>query len=217
MRKKYLFGRCKVPMNLQIFAEGEGDGAGAGDGNGGGAGGSGDGDGAGGAEPMSFDGFLQGDGNQAEFDRRVQQAINTAVGKAQEKWQLLTDDKVSEAEKLAKMNKEEKAQYLQQKKLADIEQREAAVVRKELKAEAGITLAEKGLPASLLEVLNYTDAETCKASISAVEKAFKDAVQKGVEERLKGGKPPKRAAGEGDEDNSANAFVSVIKDNQSKR
>lgn len=36
--------------------------------------------------------------------------------KAQEKWQALADDKLSEAEKLAKMTKEEKAQYMQQKR-----------------------------------------------------------------------------------------------------
>lgn len=34
---------------------------------------------------------------------------------AQEKWQALTDDKLSEADKLAKMTKEEKAQYMQKK------------------------------------------------------------------------------------------------------
>lgn len=45
----------------------------------------------------------------------MQKAINTALTKEQEKWQAITDDKLSEAEKLAKMNKEEKADYLRQK------------------------------------------------------------------------------------------------------
>lgn len=111
MRNKVIKAFCKVPMNLQLFAEG-GDGAGADGGNGGG---SGDGEGAGGEggagsdTPPSFDDFLKTGGNQAEFDRRVQKAVNTAVTKAQEKWQALADDKLSEAEKLAKMTKEEKA------------------------------------------------------------------------------------------------------------
>ena len=108
MRKKVFKVMCKVPMNLQLFAEG-GNGAGTGDegGNGGGAGGAGGSDEN---EPLSFDDFLKTGGNQAEFDRRVQKAVNTAVTNAQEKWQALTDDKLSEAEKLAKMTKEEKAQ-----------------------------------------------------------------------------------------------------------
>lgn len=182
----------RIPLKLQFFAEGgEGDGAGAG-GNGGGTGGEG---GAGGGEHMSFDDFLKGEGNQAEFDRRVQKAVKTAVTNAQEKWQALTDDKLSEAEKLAKMTKEEKAQYMQQKKEKELSDREAAITRKELMAEAKNTLAEKKLPAGLADVLNYADAESCNNSIAAVEKAFQSAVQSAVEERLKGGKPPKAVPG----------------------
>lgn len=137
---------------------------------------------------MSFDDFLKGEGNQAEFDRRVQKAIDTAVSNAQQKWQALTDDRLSEAEKLAKMNKEEKAAYMQQKKEKELSDREAVITRKELMAEAKNTLAEKKLPVSLAEVLNYADADTCNDSISAVEKAFQEAVEAAVNERLKGGR-----------------------------
>ena len=137
MRNRVVKAFCKVPMNLQLFAEG-GDGAGADGGNGGG----------------SFDDFLKTGGNQAEFDRRVQKAVNTAVTKAQEKWQALADDKLSEAEKLAKMTKEEKAQYMQQKREKELTDREAAITRKELMAEAKNTLASDELPQELAEVLD---------------------------------------------------------------
>ena len=191
MRNKYM--RCMIPMKLQIFAEGgeDGDGAGAEDGNGGGSGI--DNPGAAGPKPVSFDEFLKGDGNQAEFDRRVQKAVNTAVTKAQQKWQALADENLSEAEKLAKMTKEEKAQYLQQKKEKELIDRETEITRKELMAEAKNTLAEKKLPAGLADVLNYADADSCSKSISAVEKAFQEAVETAVQDRLKGGKPPKKA------------------------
>ena len=87
--------------SLQLFAEGDGDDGGAGDGDGDGAGaGSTGADGT-----VTFDDFLKGEGNQAEFDRRVQKAVNTAVTNAQAKWKALTDDKLSEAEKLAQMTK----------------------------------------------------------------------------------------------------------------
>ena len=184
-------------MNLQLFAEG-GDGAGADGGNGGG---SGDGEGAGGEggagsdTPPSFDDFLKTGGNQAEFDRRVQKAVNTAVTKAQEKWQALADDKLSEAEKLAKMTKEEKAQYMQQKREKELTDREAAITRKELMAEAKNTLASDGLPQELAEVLDYSDADTCKKSMEKVKEVFQRAVETAVEEKLKGGKPPKKAPG----------------------
>ena len=189
MRNKVFKAFCKVPMNLQLFAEGDGAGTGDEGGNGGGAGGAGEE----GNEPQSFDDFLKTGSNQAEFDRRLQKAVNTAVTNAQEKWQALTDDKLSEAEKLAKMTKEEKADYLQKKKEKELSDREAAITRKELMAEAKNTLAEKNLPAGLAEVLNYADAESCNKSIAAVEKTFQAAVEAAVQERLKGGTPPKKA------------------------
>ena len=114
---------------LQLFGD-EGDGNGSGEGGDGDGSGSGSEDGnegnAGGEQgkAMSFDDFLKGEGNQAEFDRRVQKAINTAVTKAQEKWKALTDNKLSEAEKLAKMTKEEKTEYEMaklKKQLADLQ------------------------------------------------------------------------------------------------
>lgn len=197
MRNRVVKAFCKVPMNLQLFAEG-GDGAGADGGNGGG---SGEGEGAGGEggagsdTPPSFDDFLKTGGNQAEFDRRVQKAVNTAVTKAQEKWQALADDKLSEAEKLAKMTKEEKAQYMQQKREKELTDREAAITRKELMAEAKNTLASDGLPQELAEVLDYSDADTCKKSMEKVKEVFQRAVETAVEEKLKGGKPPKKAPG----------------------
>ncbi len=197
MRNKIVKAFCKLPMNLQLFAEG-GDGAGADGGNGGGSGedeGAGGEGGTGGDTPPSFDDFLKTGGNQAEFDRRVQKAVNTAVANAQEKWQVLTDDKLSEAEKLAKMTKEEKAQYMQQKKEKELSDREAAITRKELMAEAKNTLASDGLPQELAEVLDYSDADICKKSMEKVKEVFQRAVETAVEEKLKGGKPPKKAPG----------------------
>lgn len=195
MKNKYLKTN-RLPMNLQLFAEG-GDDAGAEGGNGSGAGDEG------GQGTMSFDEFLKGEGNQAEFDRRVQKAVNTAVGNAQEKWRIMTDDKVSEAEKLAKMTKEEKDQYLQNKRIKELNDREANITKRELMAEAKNTLTEKKLPVSLAEVLNYTDADSCKKSMEAVEKAFQEAVEAAVEEKLKGGRPPKKAPEDGDADLAA--------------
>ena len=200
MKNRFAKAVCKYPLNIQFFAEG--DGAGAGDGNGGGSGsgsdGSGTGDGGSGSNGQSFDDFLK-NGNQAEFDRRVNKAVETAVGKAREKWELLTNDKLSEAEKLSKMTKEEKAQYLAQKHEKELADREASITKRELMAEAKNTLTEKKLPLGLAEIWNYTDAESCKSSMAAVEKAFQEAVEAAVEEKLKGGKPPKKAGDQGDD------------------
>lgn len=195
MKQEYLERTLAFQMNLQFFAE-EGDGTGAENGNGNGTGDDGgeqndSESGTEGKEP-TFDELLKG-GHQAEFDRRVQQAINTALSKQKIKYDALMDDKLSEAEKLAKMTKEEKTEYMQKKRERELEDREAVVMRKELEAEAKNTLAEKKLSTELSAVLNYKDADSCKESIEIVEKAFQKAVEAAVEERLKGGKPPKKA------------------------
>ena len=222
MRNKLVKALCgskepSIPMNIQLFADGGGD-----DGNGGNeAGGEED---TGGNEDdkedaLTFDGFMSIKENKAELDRRTQIAVNTAVGNAKEKWKILADEKATEAEKLAKMNKVEQAAYLQKQKELKLKEREIEITMRELKAEAKNTLVEKGLPIELAEVLVYTDADASKASIEAVEKAFQTAVQAGIEERIKGGKPQKAAPEDEDEDkgNSASSFVGVIKENQSKR
>lgn len=188
-------------MNLQLFAD-NGDGNPESGLNGGGTG-------SGESKGLSFDDFLKESGNQAEFDRRTQKAIETALTNAKAKWQAMADDRLSEAEKLAKMTKEEKAQYMQQKKEKELTDREAAITRKELMAEAKNTLAGKSLPQELAEMLNYADADSCNKSIAAVEKAFQSAVQKAVEERIRG-KTPMRKAPQNTEDDLTAKVRSLI-------
>ena len=189
-------------MTLQLFAEGEGagsgssgDGAGAGEGSGTG---SGDG-GEGGNAPLSFDDFLKQEGNQAEFDRRVQKAIDTAVSNAQKKWKDLHDDKLSEAEKLAKMTNEEKAAY----RMSQMEKELNAFKEKDTLAEMSKTarkmLSEEDItiPDELLAHLVSTDAEDTKNTVQAFAKLFKDAVQEAIKTKYKGNPPKKGTGGKG--------------------
>lgn len=111
----------------------------------------------------------------------VQRLISEALGEAAKKQ--------TEAEKYAKMSNEEKEAHDRKTKEEEFEKRLAEVTRKELRIEAHKTLTEKGLPVELLDVLQYSDADSCAASIASVQKAFTSAVEKGVNERLRG-KPP---------------------------
>lgn len=185
----------EVMRNLQLFAEGEGAGAGE-PGNGGGTGNEGAGDGGAGGAPVSFDDFLKQEGNQAEFDRRVQKAIDTAVSNAQKKWKDLHDDKLSEAEKLAKMTSEEKAAY----RMSQMEKELNAFKEKDTLAEMSKTarkmLSEEeiNIPDELLAHLVSTDAEDTKNAVQAFAKLFKDAVQEALKTKYKG-EPPKKGTG----------------------
>lgn len=145
-------------------------------------------------EPLSFDAWLESNKDyQAEFDRRVSKATSTAVNNARERWETITDEKVSEAEKLAKMTKDERDRYNMQKRVKGLEAREKAIMKKELQATAKNALAEKELPLELAELLDYTDAEACNKSIDALDLAFRNAVADAVNERLKGAEPMKKA------------------------
>lgn len=142
-------------------------------------------------KPLSFDDFLKQKGNQAEFDRRVDKAIETAITKAKEQWELETNDKLTEAEKLARMTKEQKAEYRQkqlEKEIAELKQEkvsaEMAKIARKMLGDEGINI-----PDELLANLIGASAEKTKESVESFCKLFKDAVQARVKESLKGGAP----------------------------
>ena len=179
--------------NLQLFTEPGGDGGGSGEGNGAGAGAD---PGNNGNTTMSFDDFLKLEGNQSEFDRRVQKAIDTAVTNAQTKWNTLTDDKVSEAEKLAQMTKEEKVEYQNkklEKELADLK-RQNAITEMAKTARKMLADEEINIPDELLGHLVSESAEDTKTVVEAFAKMYKAAVQAAVKDALKGN-PPKAGTG----------------------
>lgn len=128
----------------------------------------------------SFDDMLKDKAMQAEFDRRVNKAIETAKSK----WDSKKDEDISEAEKLAKMTKAEKAEYELNKRVSALEAREKEIARKELLAQAKTTLAEKKIPDELSSLVDLTDADACSKSIEAIEKAFSSAVEEAVKSRL---------------------------------
>lgn len=141
----------------------------------------------------------KGDEGKAFTQDDVNKIIQDRLGKEKAKWEKLIETKVTEAkteaEKLAKMNADQKAEYEKQKRDEELGKREADITRRELRATALETLAEKGLPRQLADLLIYTDAESTNKSIEAVEKAFRESVEAGVNERLKGNAPPKGGGG----------------------
>lgn len=140
---------------------------------------------------------------QAEFDRRVNKAIKTALANEKKRLEDLADEKITEAEKLAKMNDLEKKEYLQKKEAKELKKREAELTRRELTTQAKADLTEKGLPVALADLLDYTDADTVKTSMETVIETYNGSVAAGVEAKLKGGPPPKEANNNNPEDEKA--------------
>ncbi|WP_083256338.1 DUF4355 domain-containing protein [Massilioclostridium coli] len=139
----------------------------------------------------TFDDFLKDSDNQAEFDRRVQKAIKTAVSNAEKKWKATTDDQLSEAEKLAQMTREEKAEYRAKKLEKELNElkRQNAVSDMAKTARKMLADEEINAPDEIIMNLVSEDAEQTKAAVEAFTKNFKAAVQAAVKDALKGNVP----------------------------
>ena len=75
----------------------------------------------------------------------------------------------------------------------ELANREQAIARKELTAEAKAMLSERGLPVELVSVVDLSNAEAVTESVASIQKTWEDAVQKGVSDRMKGSAPIKTA------------------------
>ena len=98
----------------------------------------------------------------------------------------------SEAEKLAKMTEQQRAEHdreaaAQAAKAREdaIAQREAEITRRELRATAIDTLNEKKIPTDFVDFLNLTDADACSESITKFEQVWNRKLQEAITERLK--------------------------------
>lgn len=184
----------KKPFNLQLFADG--DGAGTND-NGGGS-----------EEdeeseddenhPPSFDDFLKDADNQSEFDRRMNKAIEKAVTNAQKKWQALTDDKLSEAEKLAKMSKDEREEYQRNKERREFEAEKAAFEKEKLLVAVKDDLQKQGLPIAFADSLvNIGDAEKIKAAMTGIKESWDTEIQEAIKAKARQTPPLEGGAAHG--------------------
>lgn len=125
--------------------------------------------------PVTFDDFLKDGKNQAEFDRRVQKAIQTA----QEGWKAKNDAEKSEAERLAQMNETEKLQYQLQKQQKDYEAMQKKLNARDLKDEA-FKIATTQDTAFDPEFLNLFDYE----SMTAEQLQEKTKLIKSIQDRI---------------------------------
>ena len=132
---------------------------------------------------------------QADVDRIVARE----KAKLQKGYDTRLAAAIKEAETRAQMTAEERAKADAEKAAHELAQREAAITRRELRAQALETLAAGGLPKELADTLNYTDADACAASLEAVKKAFTAAVAAGINDKLRQ-PPPKAGAAAGTEE-----------------
>lgn len=119
------------------------------------------------SNPINFNDFLKDKENQAEFDRRISKALETA----KEKW-----------EKQAEMTAEERAATEYQDKIKELENREKAQDRREFIADVKEDLIKNNLPTTFADLIaDGTDRE----QYENVLKGIKTEWDKQITEQIK--------------------------------
>lgn len=128
--------------------------------------------------------------SDADFDKKLNQKFA--------EWQKKKEQEIAEAEKLAKMNAEEKANFNAQKEKERADKAEARIAeleRKDALSEMSKTarkmLSDEGINISdeLLSHLITTDAAETKAAVDSFTKLFKAAVDDAVKDKARGTTP----------------------------
>lgn len=137
-----------------------------------------------------------GKGGTAEPDNKDTKKYSDAdvdeiINKKFAKWQKEQEKKISEAEKLAGMNAQEKAEHERDKLQKELDELKRANSIAEMEKTARTMLRDDGVnvPDEVVSSLIAEDADNTKAKVEAFSKAFKEAVQDAVKEALKGKAP----------------------------
>lgn len=142
-------------------------------------------------KPLTFDEILSDKNYQAEFDKRVAKAIETATNNAKTKWeeeyQKKMEEEKSEADKLAKMKENEKYEYAINQANKKMNDAIAELNAYKLREEVFNRASEKGLNTSLLSDLDFKTlkAEDIDNIIETRKSAFDKAVENAMNERYK--------------------------------
>ena len=123
----------------------------------------------------------------------TQAELNKIISERQKRWEKKAADERAEAERVAAMTAEEKANHEREKQEKALAEREAALTKRERTALAKEFLAEKGIPAALVGAVDISDPDGIEESAAAVAKAFNEAVSAQVAKKLAGA-PPKKGA-----------------------
>lgn len=118
---------------------------------------------------------------QEEVDSLIQKRLDRALKKAQEEKE--------EAEKLAKMSEAERQKALFEKEKAEFEEERKKYQREKLELEVTKQLSSKNLPVEFGTYLLGENAEDSFNRIKEFEVKWQQALEKAINERLKGNTP----------------------------
>lgn len=122
--------------------------------------------------------------------------LDAILNKRFSRWQAQQQKAVDEAKRLAEMDAQQKVEYERDQYKKELEGYKRSAALAEMSKTARKMLSDSGITVGdeLLSMMVTTDAKETKAAVDGFAKAFKDAVEKAVKERLRG-EPPKKGSG----------------------
>lgn len=159
----------KIPLNLQLFADEE-------------------------AETEVDQANV--DSNKETEKMFTQDEVNKIVQDRVAKEKAKNEKAQEEAKKLAKMNAEQKNQYMVEQLKKELEEYKTKEAKNDMIKEANSMLKEAdiNLPDDVVATLIADSAEATKVCVDSFSKAFKKAVEAAVNEKLKGNTPTQKSS-----------------------
>ncbi len=124
--------------------------------------------------------------NKDQINEIVSSRLKQADKRYEERIREIITKERLEADRLAKLTAEEKEKELVSRYKTEIEAKEKALKIREAKLEATALLNEKQIPIDLADFVIDSDIETMKINIDKLERTYKKAIEKGINEKLKG-------------------------------
>ncbi|MDU5071074.1 DUF4355 domain-containing protein [Finegoldia magna] len=158
----------KIPLNLQLFADDEAETE---------------------VDQANVDAEKE---NEKTF---TQDEVNKIVQDRLAKEKAKNEKAQEEAKKLAKMNAEQKNQYMVEQLQKELEEYKTKEAKNDMIKEANSMLKEAdiNLPDEVVAMLIGDNAEDTKICVDSFSKAFKTAVERAVNEKLKGKTPKQKS------------------------
>lgn len=158
----------KIPLNLQLFADDE-------------------------AETEVDQAYV--DAEKETEKTFTQDEVNKIVQDRLAKEKAKNEKAQEEAKKLAKMNAEQKNQYMVEQLQKELEEYKNKEAKNDMIKEANSMLKDNDitLPDEVVAMLIGDNAEDTKVCVDSFSKAFKTAVERAVNEKLKGKTPKQKS------------------------
>lgn len=156
--------------------------------------------------------------DEAAIQKRIDDALAAAKSKWEKDYKRKAEAAKKEAERLSKLSDDERAKAELENSRKELEAKEQELKKKELKLEMVKVLSDRHIPVDFMDYLIAEDSESTMSRITTFEKAFKKAIEAGVNEKLKG-KAPKAGTPKAGATGTPvkNGFFDAIYKNQVKR